>query len=136
MAGWESAEGRLAPGAKWYAQNGWHVLPVHGINKNGMCTCGKTHKDPKENAKHPASANGQKDATTDLSAIQNWWTENPDYNIGIYAKDSGIFVIDIDPRHNGHESLIKLEERANGNLPNYWRVLDSNRPHARQALNL
>jgi P4 family phage/plasmid primase-like protien len=117
VAGWESAEGRLAPGAKWYAQNGWHVLPVHGIDKNGMCTCGKTHKDPKENAKHPASANGQKDATTNLSIIQNWWTENPDYNIGIYAKDSGIFVIDIDPRHNGHESLIKLEERANGNLP-------------------
>lgn len=117
MAGWESANGRLAGGAKWYAEKGWHVLPVHGIDKHGMCTCGKTHKDSKENAKHPASASGQKDATTDTTVVESWWKENPDYNIGIYAKDSGIFVIDIDPRHNGHESIIKLEERAGGNLP-------------------
>lgn len=117
MAGWESAEGRLASGAQWYANKGWHVLPVHGINKNGMCTCGKTHKDPKENAKHPASENGQKDATTNLEIVEKWWQQNADYNIGIYAKDSGFFVIDIDPRHGGHESLIKLEERAFGNLP-------------------
>lgn len=117
MAGWESANGRLGAGAKWYAKNGWHVLPVHGIDKSGMCTCGKTHRESKENAKHPASTNGQKDATTDISTVESWWAENPDYNIGIYAKDSGIFVIDIDPRHNGHESIIKLEERAGGNLP-------------------
>lgn len=117
MAGWESAEGRLASGAQWYANKGWQVLPVHGIDRNGMCTCGKTHKDPKENAKHPASENGQKDATTNLDVVGKWWQQNPDYNIGIYAKDSGFFVIDIDPRHGGHESLIKLEERAFGNLP-------------------
>lgn len=117
MAGWESAEGRLFPAAKWYADRGWQVLPVHGIDKNGMCTCGKTHKDPKENAKHPASESGQKDATSDLATIEKWWEENPDYNVGIFAKNSGFFVIDIDPRHNGHESLIKLEERAFGNLP-------------------
>lgn len=117
MSGWESANGRLAGGAKWYAEKGWHVLPVHGIDKFGMCTCGKTHKDAKENAKHPASINGQKDATTDVDQIEVWWQENTEYNIGIYAKDSGIFVIDIDPRHNGHESILKLEERAGGNLP-------------------
>jgi P4 family phage/plasmid primase-like protien len=117
VAGWESAEGRLASGAQWYANKGWQVLPVHGIDRNGMCTCGKTHKDPKENAKHPASENGQKDATTNIETVNSWWTQNKDYNIGIYAKDSGFFVIDIDPRHNGHESLIKLEERALGNLP-------------------
>ncbi len=117
MAGWESAEGRLASGAQWYANKGWQVLPVHGIDRNGMCTCGKTHKDPKENAKHPASENGQKDATTNPDVVGKWWQQNPNYNIGIYAKDSGFFVIDIDPRHGGHESLIKLEERAFGNLP-------------------
>lgn len=117
MAGWESAEGRLSAGAQWYANKGWQVLPVHGIDKNGMCTCGRTHKDPKENAKHPASDNGQKDATSDLGQIETWWSENPDYNVGVFARDSGFFVIDVDPRHNGHESLLKLEERAFGNLP-------------------
>lgn len=117
MAGWESAEGRLAPGAEWYAKNGWKVLPVHGIDRNGMCTCGKTHSDPKQNAKHPASENGQKDATSDLATVKKWWEQNQNYNIGIFARDSGFLVIDVDPRHNGHESLIKLEERALGNLP-------------------
>jgi P4 family phage/plasmid primase-like protien len=117
MAGWESANGRLGQGANWYASNGWRVLPVHGIGPNGMCTCGRNHKESKEIGKHPASLNGQKDATTDTVVVQSWWEENPDYNIGIYAKDSGFFVIDIDPRHNGHESILKLEERAGGNLP-------------------
>jgi putative DNA primase/helicase len=82
-----------------------------------MCTCGRTHKESKENAKHPASTNGQKDATTDTVVINSWWEENPEFNIGVYAKPSGFFVIDIDPRNNGDESIVKLEERAEGNLP-------------------
>ena len=117
MAGWETADGRLGAAAKWYANQGWHILPVHGIDGAGMCTCGRTHKESKEIGKHPGSANGQKDATTDEIVIDSWWQENSNYNIGVLAKESGIFVIDIDPRHNGHESIIKLEERAGGNLP-------------------
>lgn len=117
MAGWESAQGRLGSGASWYAKNGWHVHPVNGIDSAGMCTCGRTHKDSKETAKHPASVNGQKDATTDPVVVESWWAENPDYNIGVYAKSSGFFVIDIDPRNGGDEAILKLEERANGNLP-------------------
>lgn len=117
MSGWENAKGRLGSGAAWYASNGWYVHPVHGIDGSGMCTCGRTHKESKENAKHPASANGQKDATTDLVVIKSWWEENPDYNIGVHAKPSGFLVIDIDPRNNGDEAIIKLEERAEGNLP-------------------
>ena len=117
MAGWGDADGRLLPGATWYANNGWHVLPVHGIDRTGMCTCGREHLDPKEKGKHPASAQGQKDATTDLATIQDWWAENPHYNIGVFAKPSGFFVIDIDPRNGGDKSILKLEERALGELP-------------------
>ena len=113
---WDKANGRLLNAAKWYAQNGWHILPVHGI-KEGKCTCGKTHVDTKERGKHPASASGQKDATTDISKIEQWWTENPEFNIGMYAGPSGFFVIDIDPRHGGDKSFEKLAERALGELP-------------------
>ena len=113
---WAQADGRLIKAATWYAQNGWHVLPVHGI-VNGKCTCGRTHNDSKEIGKHPASPNGQKDATTDLAQIEKWWTENPDYNIGLYAAPSGFFVIDIDPRHGGDKSYDKLVERSLGEMP-------------------
>ncbi len=113
---WDAANGRLLNAAKWYAQNGWHVLPVHGI-QGGKCTCGKSHMDAKERGKHPASPSGQKDATTDISKIDQWWSENPEFNIGMYAAPSGFFVIDIDPRHGGDKSFEKLSERALGELP-------------------
>jgi putative DNA primase/helicase len=116
MANWESAEGRLKAGAEWYAKQGWHVLPVHGFDASGKCTCGKTHADPKENGKHPVNS-WNTSATTDLTQIENWWGENKDYNVGVFAKPSGFFVIDIDPRNGGQTSFLKLEERANGNLP-------------------
>jgi len=102
--------------ALWYAQNGWHVLPVHGI-KDGKCTCGTNHNDTKDIGKHPASKSGQKDATTDLAQIEKWWTENPDYNIGLYAAPSGFFVIDVDPRNGGDKSLLRLLDRASGEIP-------------------
>jgi putative DNA primase/helicase len=113
---WEKASGRLVGAAKWYADHGWNVLPVHGI-KDGKCTCGRSHADAKERGKHPATSSGQKDATTDTSQIEKWWLENPEYNIGMYAEPSGFFVIDIDPRHGGDKSFEKLGERALGELP-------------------
>jgi P4 family phage/plasmid primase-like protien len=115
---WASANGRLLPGAKWYAENlGWHVLPVHGIDGTGKCTCGKSHNDPKEVGKHPAAKRGQSDATTDLQQIDAWWQENENYNVGVFARPSGFFVIDIDPRSGGDKSFETLVERAMGELP-------------------
>lgn len=118
MGNWEPAEGKLGAGAKYYAQLGWEILPVHGVNPaTAKCTCGRTHKDPRENGKHPASPNGQKDATTDLAQIEKWWTENPDYNIGVMSRDSGFLVIDIDPRSGGDAAYEKLLEAVGGELP-------------------
>jgi P4 family phage/plasmid primase-like protien len=114
---WEKSDGRLEKAALWYAEQGWKILPVHGMGKDGKCTCGRQHVDTKENGKHPASASGQKDATTDPIVIQSWWRDNPDYNIGVLAKESGFLVIDIDPRNGGDKSMVRLEERAEGNLP-------------------
>lgn len=118
MGNWQSANGRLPKAAKYYAtEHGWHILPVHGINSSGKCTCGKTHGEARENGKHPASMRGQTEATTDPTQIEQWWTENPDYNIGVFAKPSGFFVIDIDPRGGGDKSFEKLLEMVGGSLP-------------------
>ena len=110
----QNTSGDLA--ATYASEYGWHILPVHGITADGRCTCGKPHSDPKEIGKHPASPNGQKDATTDLAQIQCWWTQNPNYNIGVMCQSSGFFAIDIDPRSGGDDSFITLEERAEGSI--------------------
>jgi putative DNA primase/helicase len=70
---------------------------------------------PKGNAceragKHPITQHGVNDATTDRNRIRNWWAESPDANIGIAAgSESGIIVLDIDPRNGGYKSLKRLK---------------------------
>jgi hypothetical protein len=48
------------------------------------------------NGKRPAIKGWQEKATTDRATIIRWWTENPDYNIGIACGPSGIVVLDYD----------------------------------------
>ena len=112
----DSAAGRLGSGAAWYASKGWKILPVHGV-VDGRCTCGRPHSDPKEVGKHPVIGGWQNEATSDLEKIASWWETNPDYNIGVFARESGFLVIDIDPRNGGDDAFLKLEERAEGALP-------------------
>ena len=67
--------------------------------------------------KKPLTANGFKDATTDLQLIKNWWSKTPQANIGIpTGRRSGFDALDIDYRHGGKDSLDELEQ-AYGPLP-------------------
>ena len=67
--------------------------------------------------KHPKTKHGFKDATLDREKIDSWWHEDPNANIGIRTgAESGIIVLDVDPRHGGSESLVNLE-RDYGPLP-------------------
>ena len=70
--------------------------------------------------KTPACEHGFYDATADASQIEAWWTENPDYNIGILPGD-GIIVIDLDINHgNGTKDGLKVledYERKHGAFP-------------------
>jgi hypothetical protein len=60
---------------------------------------------------------GCHDATKDQSIITEWWTSVPFANIGLATgRSSGIFVLDVDPRHGGDEALAELERR-HGKLP-------------------
>jgi hypothetical protein len=65
-------------------------------------------------SKKPLTANGFKDATTDFKTIREWWTKNPEANIGIALDASNICVIDVDIHGdvNGFESIHEL-----GDLP-------------------
>ena len=58
-----------------------------------------------------------KDATTNSEQITTWWKKWPRSNIGVATGDeSGIVVLDLDPRKSGDESITE-RERELGALP-------------------
>jgi putative DNA primase/helicase len=110
-------EERLQKASKWYAEQGWHLLPCYGINDGGRCTCNGTHTEPKDAGKHAAIGNWNERATTEELIIHNWWQNNPENNIAVVCQKSEMFVIDIDPRSGGLESFDKFMELLGFELP-------------------
>ena len=94
-----------------YARRGWPVFPVHSVD-HGKCTCGYTVCSSV--GKHPRTAHGVKDATCNEEAIRRLFCYRQ-AGIGL-ATSSGLFVLDIDPRHGGDKTLAALEEQ-HGTLP-------------------
>lgn len=83
------------------AHKGWEVLPLTG----------KIPAIPKNRG-----GSGVLDATTDPKRIDGWWgIEYPGSNIGLRVPES-LFVLDIDPRHDGHLRIAEHEAKY-GALP-------------------
>jgi predicted P-loop ATPase len=105
-----------------YASKGWKVLPLWPM-RDGRCGCG--NGDCPNRAKHPLprlAPNGSHSATTDAAIIAAWWADVPDANVGIATgQESGVWVLDIDPRHGGDVTLEALEARY-GRLPTSLRA--------------
>lgn len=92
----DSRPPRLLEAALKYATWGWPVFPL------------------KQRSKQPATKHGFKDATTDTSRIEAWWTRYPDHNIGL-PTGTKFDVIDIDVP----EGLITYEKLIEADaLPN------------------
>lgn len=96
-----------------YARLGWAVLPVWSVDEHGQCRCGRPHSEKGHKpGKHPQSnlvPHGHHDASTDEDTIRDWWATDPDAGIGISLAASGLLALDIDPQHDGHETLAALE---------------------------
>lgn len=60
-----TSQSDLHEAARAYAEHGWPVFPL------------------KPRDKRPATENGFKDATTNLTQIDRWWSAHPGYNIGL-----------------------------------------------------
>lgn len=76
--------------------------------------------------KRPLTANGFKDATTDIAKIEEWWTINPSANIGIATGDvsGGLVVVDMDiddeEDKDGYQSFVKWTDETASILPDTW----------------
>lgn len=104
---------RLGRAALHYAtQYGWRVFPLHSVDASG-CSCGREQCHGP--GKHPRTARGCTDATTDAAQIRAWWAQWPDANVGV-ATGGGLVVLDIDPRSGGDDALVDLRRRL-GALP-------------------
>jgi hypothetical protein len=84
----------LADAAMTYASWGWPVFP--------LATCTKVPAVPKS-----IGGQGFKDAKTDVDRIGRWWQKHGDHNIGL-ATGHRFDVVDIDPKHGGVQSFLKL----------------------------
>lgn len=86
--------------ASLYAQRyGWHIFPC----RPGLKT--------------PATRHGLLDATDDPGRISAYWDKVPDANVAIRTgAESGLVVLDVDPRGGGDDSLSDLEHE-HGELP-------------------
>jgi hypothetical protein len=73
-----------------YARRGLRVFPLPASSKSPL-----------------AGSHGWREATCDEAQIRAWWTENPQYGIGIATGD-GLVVLDIDSSERGKASLAKL----------------------------
>lgn len=63
------------------------------------------------------NSHGCRDATRDSDKICAWWTNDPCLNVGIATGSlSGVWALDVDPRHGGDSSLRQLEA-IHGPLP-------------------
>lgn len=106
-----------------YAGRGWPVAPAHSTRQDGSCSCSDAKCD--RIGKHPRTRHGLTDATTDEKAIYEYWAKWPDANVLIRTGKVGdryLAVLDVDPRHNGDESLARLIIE-HGELPDTPRAI-------------
>jgi hypothetical protein len=106
-----------------FARHGHSVLPLHypvGTDRL-VCSCGRLCG--RNAAKHPygrLAPHGPLSATIDTGIIKHWFGYVvPEANLGVAC--DRLVVLDIDPRHDGDQSLTELEHECA--LPPTWRVL-------------
>jgi hypothetical protein len=98
-----------------YAASGWRTLPLHAPDPGAPAGCTCRAPDCSTPAKHPRIREWQNRASTDEHDLRRWFGMWPQSNVAIALPDR-VFVLDIDPRHDGDATLAELEDR-HGPLP-------------------
>lgn len=69
-------------------RKGWHIFPCEPTEKLPALLYPGTDR--------PGRIHWPSMATNDVNQIVQWWTANPEYNIGVAMKQSGLMVVDCD----------------------------------------
>jgi putative DNA primase/helicase len=86
--------------AKTYAREGFRVFPLAERTKSQPLVKGWEDK-----------------ASSDLAQIESWWRWQPRANIALLCgSQTGLLVVDVDPRHDGDKTLARLIKK-HGELP-------------------
>jgi hypothetical protein len=110
---------RLREVAVAYAAAGYEVFPLRGKLPHGNCpAC-----EPRSPRYQPHQAgecdhelcHGLYAASSDPARVARWWGRWPQANIGARVP-TNLLVLDVDPRHGGHQRLAELEAE-HGPLP-------------------
>lgn len=107
-----------------YIARSWPVFPCRAADEEAVDRItGQVKYDPETGeveilkVKTPITDNGFKAATRFAHIIRRWWSDNPTAMIGVPTGERiGAWVLDIDPRHEGNETLAALEQEY-GELP-------------------
>ncbi len=96
----------LAAALRYAEMFGWPVIPLHTPRSYDRCSCGTACGA--SNGKHPRTAHGLTDATTDAHQIREWGATFPDANVGlVMGVAAGVVAADEDgPK--GAEALLAL----------------------------
>jgi len=111
----------IAAAACSYVQHGWKVIQLHDVTNRGTCSC---HEGPAcaSAGKHPIAKAWQLSFLETPGEVMSAWAARPSANVGIVTgPPSGIFVLDVDPLHDGPAKLAELQ-RVNGPLPPTYTV--------------
>lgn len=116
-----TAPNDTALAAAAYVQLGWKVIQLHDV-RTGACSCDKGRYCDDSAGKHPIAKAWQLNYLSDVPSVYAAWAARPQANIGIVTgPPSGIWVLDIDPKHGGLESLSALE-MTHGALPKTYTI--------------
>jgi hypothetical protein len=88
----------MASAASWaakYTSLGWCVIPIHGIDPNGHCTC-HLGGNCESAGKHPTISSWETSYFTDPETAAAHFEDHPHLNIGIVAGPSQLAILDID----------------------------------------
>lgn len=107
--------------ALWWARQGIDIFPLRWPVSPKTCSCpdGSACASP---GKHPMTARGLHDATTDEDTIRAWWTRWPSANIGM-PTGRRFDVVDIDGASQAWNEFV-----AERGTPEHLGVVMSGRP--------
>ena len=110
----------IAAAACSYVQRGWKVIQLHDVTA-GHCSCYEA-RGCESAGKHPIARAWQLNFLETPGEVMSAWTARPFANVGIVTgPPSGVWVLDVDPLHDGPQRLAELQA-VSGPLPQTYTV--------------